>query len=44
MHQYYILQKIGEGAFSEVLKAKSMTSGQLFAIKCMKNTFDNIVS
>ncbi|CAD8079231.1 unnamed protein product [Paramecium primaurelia] len=42
MNQYYILVKIGEGTFSEVLKAKSMITGQLVAIKCMKNRFESV--
>lgn len=43
MHQYYVIAKIGEGTFSEVLKAKSIKTGQLVAIKCMKSNYDSIV-
>jgi len=42
MHKYRLLSKKGEGTFSEVLKAQSIKTGKHVAIKCMKNTFDNI--
>ena len=43
MHvEYRLIAKKGEGTFSEVLKAQSIKNGQYWAIKCMKNSFDNI--
>lgn len=42
MHKYRLIAKKGEGTFSEVLKAQSIKNGQYWAIKCMKNSFDNI--
>lgn len=42
MHQYKLIAKIGEGTFSEVLKAQSLKTGELVAIKCMKNLFKSI--
>jgi renal tumor antigen len=38
-----LIKKVGEGAFSEVLKSQSLVSGNTVAIKCMKNQFANIV-
>lgn len=35
-------RKLGEGTFSEVLKAESVKTKQKVAIKCMKSYFDNI--
>jgi renal tumor antigen len=32
-----LVGKIGEGAFSEVLKSQSLKTGTTVAIKCMKN-------
>lgn len=43
MHQYMLVTKIGEGAFSEVLKSQSLKTGNIVAIKCMKNQYQNIV-
>lgn len=43
MHQYMLINKIGEGAFSEVLKSQSLKTGNTVAIKCMKNQYQNIV-
>ena len=40
--EYRLVRKLGEGTFSEVLKAESVTSKQKVAIKCMKSHFDNI--
>ena len=40
--EYRLIAKKGEGTFSEVLKAQSIKNGQYWAIKCMKNNFDNI--
>lgn len=37
-----MVRKLGEGTFSEVLKAESVNSKQKVAIKCMKSHFDNI--
>lgn len=36
------MRKLGEGTFSEVLKAESVKTRQKVAIKCMKSHFDNI--
>jgi renal tumor antigen len=36
------VRKLGEGTFSEVLKAESVKTKQKVAIKCMKSHFDNI--
>lgn len=36
------MRKLGEGTFSEVLKAESVSTSQKVAIKCMKSNFDNI--
>lgn len=37
-----MIRKLGEGTFSEVLKAQSLRNGQNVAIKCMKSHFDSI--
>jgi renal tumor antigen len=37
-----VYRKLGEGTFSEVLKAESVKTRQKVAIKCMKSYFDNI--
>ena len=42
MEQYKLESKKGDGAFSEVFKAKSMKTGRYVAIKCMKKKFDSI--
>lgn len=42
MNKYRLIRKLGEGTFSEVLKAQSVKSGKYVAIKCMKNHFDSI--
>jgi renal tumor antigen len=34
-----LLSKRGEGAFSQVLRAKSVETGQIVAIKCMKTLY-----
>eukprot|EP00954_Amorphochlora_amoebiformis_P017864 1322103-Amorphochlora_amoeboformis.AAC.1 len=39
--EYRLVSKKGEGTFSEVIKAQSKT-GAMVAIKCMKNTFENV--
>ena len=39
-----LINKIGEGAFSEVLKSQSLKTGNTVAIKCMKSQFPNIVN
>lgn len=36
MNQYKLISKIGEGTFSEVIKAQNIKTGKLVAIKCMK--------
>jgi len=40
--EYRLIRKLGEGTFSEVLKAQSLRNGQSVAIKCMKSHFDNL--
>ena len=40
--EYRLISKIGEGTFSEVLKAQSIKTSKYVAIKCMKNHFDSI--
>jgi len=40
--EYRVYRKLGEGTFSEVLKAESVKTKQKVAIKCMKSYFDNI--
>jgi len=42
MHKYRVLRHLGEGTFSEVLKAESVKTKQKVAIKCMKSHFDRI--
>jgi len=34
--EYKLISKIGEGTFSEVIKAQNIKTGKLVAIKCMK--------
>lgn len=36
------MSKKGEGAFSEVIKAQSLKTGNFVAIKCMKSHFASI--
>ena len=31
-----MIEKIGEGTFSDVLKARNLKTGQYYAIKCIK--------
>ncbi|XP_023290152.1 MAPK/MAK/MRK overlapping kinase [Orussus abietinus] len=40
--EYKILQKIGEGSFSEVLKCQNRESGVLYAAKRLKRTYQNV--
>eukprot|EP00002_Diphylleia_rotans_P009271 TRINITY_DN1935_c0_g2_i1.p1 TRINITY_DN1935_c0_g2~~TRINITY_DN1935_c0_g2_i1.p1 ORF type:complete len:504 (-),score=122.94 TRINITY_DN1935_c0_g2_i1:599-2110(-) len=42
LQKYKVFSKKGEGTFSEVLKAQSLKSGELVAIKRMKNHFESI--
>ena len=42
MVEYRLINKKGEGTFSEVLKAQSIKTKKMVAIKCMKNTYKNI--
>jgi renal tumor antigen len=42
MRKYKLLRKKGEGTFSEVLAAQNLKTGQLCAIKCMKQTFHDL--
>ena len=42
MHKYKSLGRVGEGTFSEVLKAQSIKTGQYLAIKCMKHVFESL--
>ena len=37
--EYKILEKIGEGSFSEVLKCQDRLSGALYAAKRLKKTY-----
>ena len=39
-----MIKKLGEGTFSEVFKAQIIKTGELVAIKCMKNKYTNIES
>ena len=42
MKKYRLLKRKGEGTFSEVLSAQNIKSGEMVAIKCMKQTFNSI--
>ncbi|MFT7817325.1 MAPK/MAK/MRK overlapping kinase isoform X2 [Arapaima gigas] len=42
MENYRIVQKIGEGTFSEVLKAQSLRDGRYYACKSMKQPLDSV--
>ncbi|CAD8177307.1 unnamed protein product [Paramecium pentaurelia] len=42
MQNYRLITKKGEGTFSEVIKAQSIKTNQLVAIKCMKQVFQTI--
>lgn len=42
MKNYCILNKIGEGTFSEVLKCQSLKDGKNYALKRLKKPFKNI--
>lgn len=42
MKKFRLIDKKGEGTFSEVLLAQSLKTGKYVAIKCMKNHFDSI--
>ena len=37
-----MIRKLGEGTFSEVIKAEYQKTRQKVAIKCMKSVFSNI--
>jgi renal tumor antigen len=37
-----LIAKVGEGTFSEVIKAQSIRTGKYVAIKCMKKHFNSI--
>jgi renal tumor antigen len=39
-----MIKKLGEGTFSEVFKAQIIKTGELVAVKCMKNKYTNIES
>jgi serine/threonine protein kinase len=41
MKKYKLVCKKGEGAFSEVVNALNAETGNHYAIKCMKITFDS---
>lgn len=40
--EFRLIDKKGEGTFSEVLLAQSQKTGTYVAIKCMKNPFQSI--
>ena len=40
--EYRFMSKKGEGTFSDVIKAQSITTGKFVAIKIMKNQFSSI--
>uniref|UniRef100_H2U7R7 MOK protein kinase n=1 Tax=Takifugu rubripes TaxID=31033 RepID=H2U7R7_TAKRU len=42
MHCYKVIKKIGEGTFSEVLKAQSLKDGKFYACKTMKQTINSL--
>ena len=42
MNQYKLDKKKGDGTFSEVFEANSVTTGQPVAVKCMKKKYENI--
>ena len=42
MHKYKSLGRVGEGTFSEVIKAQSIKTGTFMAIKCMKHVFESL--
>ncbi|XP_041827074.1 MAPK/MAK/MRK overlapping kinase-like isoform X2 [Melanotaenia boesemani] len=42
MHGYKIIKKIGEGAFSEVVKTQSLKDGKFYACKTMKQTINSL--
>lgn len=37
-----MIQKLGEGTFSQVFKAQSTKTGEYVAVKCMKQKYNNI--
>ena len=37
-----MIKKLGEGTFSEVFKAQIIKTGELVAVKCMKDKYTNI--
>ena len=42
MQKYKLIRKLGEGTFSEVIKAESTKTRQKFAIKFMKSVFISV--
>jgi len=40
--EYRLIRKLGEGTFSEVIKAESTKTRQKVAIKCMKSVFNSV--
>lgn len=40
--EFRLIDKKGEGAFSEVLLAQSLKTGTYVAIKCMKSPFESL--
>lgn len=42
LSEYRLIRKLGEGTFSEVIKAESTKTRQKVAIKCMKSVFNSV--
>ena len=42
MKKYKLVEKKGEGTFSEVVKAQNIEEGTFHAIKCMKASMESI--
>ncbi|TRY54219.1 hypothetical protein DNTS_030480 [Danionella cerebrum] len=42
LKDYRVVRKIGEGAFSEVMKVQSLRDGKFYACKCIKQRIDSL--